>query len=123
MESEKYFGLVYPDYERKAAAYAYELCARNIAGSRYTPDCQERVKAPSSIVSYCFLNGIAENNTLVLWNKRKRHKKVSLSLDGPAMCYDIATGKGTPLSTSSVLEIGRQPVIITWQGTTVIPQQ
>jgi len=119
MESEKYFGLVYPDYERKAAAYAYELCARNIAGSVYTPDYLKREKAPSSIVSFCFLNGIADNNTLVLWNKGKRHKKVSLSLEAPATSYDITTGKGTQLSNAAALAIGRQPVIITWQGDAV----
>ena len=119
MESEKYFGLVYPDYKRKDAAYAFALCGNLIPGSRYTPGFLQREKIPSSIVSVCFLEGKSGNNTLVLWNDRKCTKKATLYLDAPATLYDITTGKGQPLSAAATLEIGVQPLIITWQGADV----
>ena len=115
-DSERFFGLVYPDGTRKDGANAYELCARLLPGSRYAPDFLQRERIPSSIISFCFVDGKSENNTLVLWNDRKRPKKSKLYLDAPSVLYDITTGKGQPLMEETVLEIGKQPVIITWQG-------
>ena len=118
-DSEKFFGLVYPDFSRKNGANAYALCAKFLPGSRYVPDYVQREKIPSSIASYCFLDGQSGNHTLVLWNDRKRPKKVNLSLNAPSVLYDITTGKGKPLTKEAALEIGRQPVIVTWLGTAV----
>ena len=118
-DSEKFFGLVYPDLSRKDGANAYELCARYLPGSRYAPDYLQRQNIPSSIISFCFLEGTSGNNTLVVWNDRKRSKKARLHLDAPAILYDITTGKGQPLSVETILEIGKKPLMITWQGTTV----
>ena len=115
--SENFFGLAYPDFSRKSGAWAYELCARYLPGSRYVPDFLQREKIPSSIVSFCFLDGASGNNTLVLWSDRKRLKKTKLQLDAPATLYDITTGEGQPFSGETIIEIGKQPVIITWQGT------
>ena len=117
--SEDFFGLLYPNLKRKDAAYAYALCGKFIPGSRYTPGFLQREKIPSSVVSVCFLEGKSGNNTLVLWNDRKRTKKATLYLDAPATLYDITTGKGQPLSAAATLEIGAQPIIITWQGADV----
>ena len=119
MESEKYFGLLYPNHKRKDGANAYALCGKFLPGSRYTPDYLQREKIPSSIVSVCFLEGKSGNNTLVLWNDRNRAKKATLYLDAPAMLYDISTGEGRPLSAAATLEIGAKPLMITWQGTAV----
>ena len=118
-DSEKFFGLVYPDFSRKNGANAYELCAKFLPGSRYVPDFLQREKIPSSIISFCFLEGTSGNNTLVVWNDKKRTKKVKLYLDAPAVLYDVTTGKGQPLSAETILEIGKQPQMITWQGTHV----
>jgi len=118
-DSEKFFGLVYPDYTRKDGANAYELCAKFLPGSRYVPDFLQREKLPSSIVSFCFLEGTSGNNTLVVWNDRKRTQKAKLNLDAPAVLYDVTSGKGRPLSAETILEIGKKPLIITWQGTSV----
>ena len=115
-DSERFFGLVYPDYTRKSGGWAYELCARYLPGSRYAPDFLQREKISSSIISFCFLDGKSGNNTLVLWNDRKRPKKAKLSLDAPSVLYDITTGKGQSLTGETVLKIGKQPMIITWQG-------
>jgi len=114
--SEQHFGLAYPDYTRKSGAWAYELCARYLPGSRYAPDFLQRENLPSSIASFCFLDGVSGNNTLVLWNDRKRSKKTKFYLEAPAVLYDITTGKGQALSGEIILEIGKQPMIITWQG-------
>ena len=42
-----------------------------------------------------------------------------LDLEAPATLYDITTGKGQPLTAPTYLEIGKQPLMITWQGTAV----
>ena len=118
-DSENFFGLVYPDYSRKDGANAFQLCAGFLQGSRYVPNYLQRERIPSSIVSVCFLKGASGDNTLVLWNKRKRPRKVNLHLDTPATLYDITTGKGQPLSAITALAIGKQPLIITWRGTDV----
>ena len=118
-DSENFFGLVYPNYQRKDGANAYALCANFLPGSRYIPELPQRENIPSSIVSFYFQGGISGNNTLVLWNDRKRSKKVKLYLESPATLYDVTTGKGTPLSTETSLDIGKKPLIITWQGADV----
>jgi hypothetical protein len=115
-DSENFFGLVYPDYQRKNGAHAFELCARFLQGSRYTPDYLQREKIPLSIVSFSFLNGASGNNTLVLWNDRKRPRKAYLHLAAPASLHDIATGESQPISAVTPLEIGNRPLMITWQG-------
>ena len=117
--SEHYFGLLYPNLQRKDAAYAYGLCGKFLPGSHYIPGFLQRENVPSSIVSVCFLEGKSGYNSLVLWNDRKRNKKVTLILEAPATIYDITTGEGQPLTAPTSLEIGRQPLMITWQGTAV----
>jgi len=119
MNSEHYFGLAYPNYIRKDGAWAYELCARFLPGSRYAPESPHREKIPSNIVSFCFVGGISGNNTLILWNDRNKEKKIKLLLSAPALLYDISTGNSLPLSVETVLDIGNKPLIITWQGTDI----
>jgi len=116
LDSEHYFGLVYPNYIRKDASFAYELCANFLPGSRYTPEFPERENIPSNIVSFCFIGGISKNNTLILWNDKSRPQKIKLVLSAPALLYDISTGKSQPLPTETVLDIGEKPLFITWEG-------
>jgi hypothetical protein len=118
MDSEEFFGLVYRNYQRKDGAWAYELCARYLPGSRYTPELPLREGIPDSIVSFCFLNGTSGDNTLILWNDKSRVRKVLLRLDAQALLHDISTGISRPLTPGAVLDIGKQPLVITWQGTT-----
>ncbi|MCL1927442.1 MAG: hypothetical protein FWG07_01430 [Treponema sp.] len=119
LDSEKYFGLAYPDFSRKNGAWAYELCARFLPGSRYTPGLPDRENVPSDIVSFCFLEGITGNNTLILWNDNKRIKQVTFYLPVPSILYDISTGRGSPLPVETILDIGKNPLFITWQGTDI----
>jgi len=117
--SEHYFGLIYPNYIRKDGFFAYELCARFLPGSRYTPEFPERENIPSNIVSFYFVGGMPENNTLILWNDRSKVQKLKLLLPVPFLLYDISTGKSRPLSAETVLDIGEKPLIITWKGTDI----
>jgi len=113
--SEDFFGLSYPDYQRKNGAWAYELCARFLPGSAYSSDFPLRENIPKSIVSFCFLNGESGNNTLILWNDKNRLQRVNIKLPATALLHDISTGNSRPLPPE--LEIGKQPLFITWQGT------
>ena len=114
--SEKFFGLVYPNYERKNGAWAYQLCARYLPGSRYAAELPQRENIPSNIAAFCFLDGVAGSNTLILWNDRNSVQKAKLSLPGSALLHDIAAGNNSPLAAETVVEIGKTPLFITWQG-------
>ena len=115
-DSEQLFGLVYPDNERKDAAWAYELCARYLPGSGYAPDFLQREGMPQNIISYCFLGGVTGNNTLIIWNDNRRIFKARLFLPAQALDHDISTGQHTLLPPEIVLEIGKQPLFFTWKG-------
>lgn len=119
IDSEKYFGLVNKDFSRKAGSWAYELCARYLPGSRYVPELPKRENIPSNIVSFCFLDGISGNNTLILWNDKNRIQKIDLNLPETALVHDISTGQNAPLSVDRTVNIANKPVIITWQGTDI----
>jgi len=114
--SEKFFGLVYPDYSRKDGAWAYELCAAFLPGSTYISNYIERVNIPKTIISLCFLEGKSGFNTLVLWNDKSGSSKINLYLPAPAYLHDISNGEKTPLQEETMLSIGKTPLFITWQG-------
>ena len=114
---ESTFGLVYPNYLRKSGANAYELCARLLPGSRYIPELPLRNNIPKSIVSFCFMESVSGINTLVVWKDRGKTSKVNLELPGPGILYDISTGIGHPIRAEDSFDIGKQPIIITWQNT------
>jgi hypothetical protein len=116
-DSERFFGLAYPDYTRKNGAWAYELCARFLPGSRYSGDLPLRENIPRNIVSFCFLENTSGYNTLILWNDQNRTQTVNIQLPAPALVHDITTGQNRPLSAETAIEVGKQPLIITWRGT------
>jgi hypothetical protein len=123
-DSERQFGLIHKNFIRKDGAWAYELCARYLPSSRYVPELPQRENIPSNIISFCFLGGISDNNTLgnntlILWNDKKRIQKIELRLASPALLHDISTGQNTPLAANASLEVGNKPLIITWQGTEI----
>ena len=114
--SEKFFGLTYPNYERKNGAWAYELCARNLSGARYRKDLPMRENIPKSIVSFCFSGGAQGSNTLILWNDKDSILKVNVGFGAPAMLHDIASGESRPLPAEVVIDVGKEPLFITWRG-------
>ena len=115
--SEKFFGLAYPNLGRKNGAWAYELCARYLPGSRYRSDLPMMENIKSSIASFCFMNGASGNNTLILWNDRDSVQKAKLRLAAPALLHDISSGRSRALQEDALIDIGKEPLFITWQGT------
>jgi hypothetical protein len=116
IDSENYFGLNNKDFTRKNGSWAYELCARFLPGSSYIPELPKRENIPSNIVSFCFLNGISGNSTLILWNDRKDTQKIELNLPATALLHDISTGQNVSLPADASLEVTETPLFITWQG-------
>jgi hypothetical protein len=115
-DSEAFFGLTYPDFTRKNGAWAYELCARFLPGSRFMPELPQRINIPSNIVSFCFLEGIAGKNTLVIWNDRNNTQRIQLTLDSPVTIHEISTGNSVIKQDEIILDITNVPVFITWEG-------
>jgi hypothetical protein len=114
--SEAFFGLIYPDYSRKDGAWAYELLARYLPGSRYTAELPLKENIPTNIISFCFLENTSGDSTLILWNDQNRTQTVNLQLPSSALLHDITTGQNRPLPAETTIGIGKQPLIITWQG-------
>jgi hypothetical protein len=118
LNSEDYFGLVYPDYSRKNGFYAYSLCAMYLAGREYRPDLIEKNGLPKTLIVFYFA-GKDGNNTMVLWNDKKSTVKIRLSPFNTGLSHDISTGKSTAVRAETVhaemeLDIGPVPVIVTW---------
>jgi len=116
MDSENHFGLINKDFSRKQGSWAYELCARYLPGSRYIPELPLRENIPANIVSFCFLGGVSGNNTLILWNDKRRAQKIKLNLPESSLVHDISTGEHSPLPADSFINVTYKPLIITWQG-------
>ncbi|MCL2186309.1 MAG: endo-1,4-beta-xylanase [Treponema sp.] len=113
--SEHYFGLTYPDGTKKSGAFAYELCARYLPGSRYTPLLPVKENIPHNIVSFCFMDG-ALGNTLIIWNDIDIKQKIKISLASSFNRHNISTGENNSFSQEIILDITDKPVFITWQG-------
>ncbi|MCL2008428.1 MAG: hypothetical protein FWG77_10110 [Treponema sp.] len=114
--TERSYGLVYPDFERKSGAHSYELCARYLPDSFYLPQLPKREDIPSNIVSFYFINASTGISTLILWNDRLRPGSFALHLPTDALKHDISTGMAQALPSNSILEINRVPLFITWSG-------
>jgi len=110
----KFFGLVYPNLQKKSGAIAYELCSKYLPGSVYTGEFPLRENIPANIVSFCFLGGISDNNTLIIWNDSGKTQKIKIQLQSTALLHDISNGNFVPMPTE--LNIGKKPVFITWSG-------
>jgi hypothetical protein len=113
--SEAYFGLVYPDYNRKKGCHAYSLCAAYLAGKEYRPDLIEKNRMPKTLIVFYFTDK-AGNNTLVLWNDNPAAVSIPISLGNPGLLHDVSTGDHTPIPGEIVLDIGSMPVILTWDN-------
>jgi hypothetical protein len=116
-DSEKYFGLAYPDYQKKNGAFAYELCAKYLPGSIYSGDLPLKENVPSSIVCFYFLNSTSGNKTLIIWNDSVITKKIKLQIQSPALLHDISSGNSVQMP--SELEVGKKPLFITWSGDSI----
>jgi hypothetical protein len=116
-DSEKFFGLAYPDYQKKSGAFAYELCAKYLPGSIYTDNLPLKENVPSSIVCFCFLGGTPGNNTLIIWNDSIITQKLKIQIQSPALLHDISSGNSVQMP--SELKVGKEPLFITWTGDSI----
>jgi len=116
-DSEKYFGLIYPDYQKKNAAFAFELCAKYLPGSKYTSNLPLKENVPSSIICFCFLGGISGNNVLIIWNDSVITQKLKFQLQDTALLHDISNGNTALIQ--SELKVGKKPLFITWSGNSI----
>jgi hypothetical protein len=112
-DSEAYFGLLYPDYNRKKGFYAYSLCARYLAGKEYRPGLIEKTNVPKTLIVFYFA-GKEGNNTLILWNDKKSTIKIHISLGNAGLLHDVSTGENAVIQGETELDIGYMPIIITW---------
>ena len=115
LNSEDFFGLIYPDFSFKKGADAYALCAKLIAGAAYSP-----VKFnDSSLQALHFVKKDTGGNfshALFLWNDTKK-VRITLSANSGAApntykLYDIDTGAYT--QAAPTIEVGSKPVIVQW---------
>jgi len=116
--SEIFFGLVYRDYTKKDGAFAYQLCAQYLPGSRYMPQLPLRENVSSNIVSFCFLEGVTGSNILIIWNDKKSTQKIKVTLSSPITLHNISTGVNIILEDNSIIDVTNKPVFITWKGET-----
>jgi hypothetical protein len=112
-DSEKFFGLAYPNFTLSKGAHAYRLCARYLAGSEYDSSLPLRTGIPRSIVSLYFKN--SDGHALFLWNDRNSEVSLSISLSGSGEIHDISNGISSPVPREAGIKIGAMPVIITWK--------
>jgi hypothetical protein len=115
-DSEDFFGLAYPDYEKKQGADAFPACVKNVAGKTYDPSYPSLAGIPRSVQAYYF-EGEDGSRTLILWKKRAGSKKVQLSLIGRnVMLFDAKTCLTVPIRRDETLTVAPTPMIITWNG-------
>jgi hypothetical protein len=85
--AEAYFGLAYPDYAPKNAAYAYAAIAGVIQGSTYQPDTVNTIEAGQGVRVYPFLKNDRRLG-LVLWADSVVTITFSENLDGEFILID-----------------------------------
>jgi len=118
-DSELYFGLVYSDFSRKSGAWAYELCARYLPGSRYNPELPIKEGIKSNIVTLCFTGNESDTNTLIIWNDKNTKQKIKVTIPSLITIHDISSADNYSLQNEAIVEITDKPVFITWQGSSI----
>ncbi|MDR0645063.1 MAG: family 1 glycosylhydrolase [Treponema sp.] len=109
LNSEAFFGIVYPDLSYRNGAYAYRLCARYIAGSEYVP----AQNIPQFITALFFRS--KGGNILILWSEKPL--KAQLVIDGGIVPYvHSIDSSAPPLSAPDALTITHTPIFLTWEG-------
>jgi len=113
----RYMGLIYPNKKQKDGAEAFMLAAGHLAGTTYNPELPLREGINKKITSLYFRkdNG---SSVLILWNDEKKQASLQLAMPGAKNItrHNIHNRKTALLTEETVLEIGREPVFITWEG-------
>jgi len=118
-DSELHFGLVYKDFTRKSGAWAYELCARYIPGTKYNPELPIKEGIKSNIVTLCFTGNKSDTNTLIIWNEINTKQKIKVAIPTTITIHDISSADNNSLQNEAIVEISDDPVFITWQGSSI----
>jgi len=112
-----YLGLIYPNGTYKPGAEAFMLTAGYLAKSEYNPDLPIRENVNKKITALYFLK---EDGTsaLILWNDGSGKKNMRLVVPEAENLsrHSIHNREIEALSGDVVLEIGKEPVFITWKG-------
>jgi hypothetical protein len=113
MNSEDFFGLVYPDYSYKKGAYAYALCAKHLAGTTYMPNY---LKKTHGIVSMYFQK-LSGKNVLILWKEGGGSASVRLLMPGTnQIMHDISSMDTVSLQSEVDIKITQAPLFFTWDA-------
>jgi hypothetical protein len=112
-----YMGLIYPDKTLKPGAEAFMLTAEHLAGATHNPRIPLREGVGKKVTSLYFkkANG---SSVLILWNDAWKKATFQLAVaDAKNITHhNIHNRETTPLTDELILEIGKEPVFITWDG-------
>jgi hypothetical protein len=118
LDSEAFFGLIYPNLTNKKGTYAFKLCSKYLPGTEFVRTLPARKEVPSSVTSLYFKG--AGRSVLILWNESSnilKDETVNVKLDVPnasPIKYDIYSDQRSALS--GTISVGRTPIFITWDG-------
>ncbi|MDR0878538.1 MAG: endo-1,4-beta-xylanase [Treponema sp.] len=120
-DSERYFGIAYPDYSPKKGAASYALCARYLAGTEYRPDLPLRKNLPK-MAETLYFRGENGENTLILWNNGEAPLSVRAVLPGTGhTIHDIVSGEGKSFDREIKLSLNGDPKFLTWKSSGLPP--
>lgn len=113
----QYMGLIYPNKNLKPGAEAFMLAAGYLAGTEYNPELPLREGIAGNITSLYFSK---EDGTriLILWKNNSGKRKIYLEVPSAAQLsrHNIYNREITLLPDKTILEAGREPLFITWNG-------
>ncbi|MDR0598905.1 MAG: hypothetical protein LBG84_02315 [Treponema sp.] len=114
---EHFFGLIYPDRTLKPGARAFMLTAHHLAGAEYRPEFPRREGVFRGLVSLYFRKKDG-TRVLLLWTESGDKRRIRLILEGAAGVFrqDIHGGPAVPLSADPEVEVGGDPLFVTWRG-------
>ena len=113
----RHMGLIYPNKTLKPGAEAFMLTAWHLAGTEYNPELPLRDGIKRSITSLYFAKEDG-SRVLILWKNNSGKEKLSLEVPNAEnlLRHNIHNRESATLPAGTVLEVGREPVFITWNG-------
>jgi hypothetical protein len=118
MDSEKFFGLLYPDLTYKEGAFAFALCGKYLDNTTYIPDFSKNAGLPPFIRALYFQG--KDNNALVLWKDGPGSSEIHLSLPGiDHVRHDIASNNFILIENELNISVNSIPLFLTWKETSI----
>jgi hypothetical protein len=114
IDSEKFFGLLYPDLTYKKGAFAFALCGKYLSNTIYIPDFSRNIGFPLSITALYFQG--ENNSTLVLWKNGAGSSLIHLSLPGTGhLRHDISSENSILIQNEIDISVNSTPLFLTWK--------